>query len=389
MVHPGSRCQAAGILRTVKGFKRPSLRYGVNENPSFTLLRRSKTFLVYLLFPVLTLILSLGCAIHAQAWVEKGHKPFPDGRAPIIIDPFCKIEDCHFSKEKWQELTRKAIAQWNNADVGFTFLALSESPSSDPCHTYDVVSVIVTDGRNMCPGDRPMTGDGATSGARVYINMESIPQRFGGQTEEYIVALLVHEFGHVMGLGHPDEAGQQVSAIMNSNFGYLRELQPDDIAGARALYGGESEPEALVGFLGNPRHLSSQSGIGVVSGWVCEAETVEIEIAGESYLAAYGTERLDTAYAPDGTRICGDTDNGFGLLVNWNRFGEGEHTVVAFVDGVELGRATITVTTLGAEFPRGLEGEYVLDGFPDSESAVVIRWEESLQNFVIIERRTR
>ena len=99
-----------------------------------------------------------------------------------------------------------------------------------------------------------------------------------------------------------------------------------------------------------------------------------MEIAGEPYLAAYGTERLDTAYAPDGTRICGDTDNGFGLLVNWNRFGAGEHTVVAFVDGVELGRATITVTTLGEEFPRGLEGEYVLDGFPDSESAVVIRW---------------
>ena len=197
--------------------------------------------------------------------------------------------------------------------------------------------------------------------------------------EEYVVALLVHEFGHVMGLGHPDQAGQQVTAIMNSDIGFLRELQPDDIAGARALYG-QPEPEALVGFLGNPRHLSSQSGIGVVSGWVCEAETVEIEIAGESYLAAYGTERLDTEDR------CGDTDNGFGLLVNWNRFGEGEHTVVAFVDGVELGRATITVTTLGEEFPRGLEGEYRLDGFPDSESAVVIRWEESLQNFVIVDR---
>ena len=339
---------------------------------------------------LLALALSLGCAIHAHAWVEKGHKPFPDGRAPIIIDPFCKIEDCHFSKEKWRELTRRAIAQWNTADVGFTFLELSESPSSDPCHTYDVVSVIVTDGRDICPGDPPMTSDGVAvrraSRARVYINIERVLHPYGMVGEEYVVALLVHEFGHVMGLGHPDQAGQQVTAIMNSDIGFLRELQPDDIAGARALYGGESEPEALVGFLGNPRHLSAQSGIGVVSGWVCEAETVEIEIAGESYLAAYGTERLDTAYAPDGTRICGDTDNGFGLLVNWNRFGEGEHTVVALVDGVELGRATITVTTLGEEFPRGLEGEYVLDGFPDSESAVVIRWEESLQNFVIVER---
>ena len=345
---------------------------------------RSLTLLALTVLGALGVVLL--CSVVAHAWVEKGHKPFPDGRAPIVIDPFCKAGNCSvFSTAKWRELTRRAIAQWNNADVGFTFLELSESPSSDPCHTHDVVSVIVTDGRDMCPGDRPMTGDGATSGARVYINIESIPQRFGGQTEDYIVALLVHELGHVMGLGHPDEAGQQVSAIMNSNFGYLRELQPDDIAGARALYG---EP-VLRGFLGNPRHLSSQSGVGVVSGWVCEADTVEIEIAGESYLAAYGTERLDTAFAPDGTMICGDTDNGFGLLVNWNRFGDGEHTVVALVDGVELGRATITVTTLGEEFPEDLAGEYVLDGFPDSESSVVIRWEESLQNFVIVERLPR
>ena len=77
---------------------------------------------------LLALALSLGGAIHAHAWVEKGLKPFPDGRAPIIIDPFCKIEDCHFSKEKWRELTRRAISQWNTADVGFTFLELSESP---------------------------------------------------------------------------------------------------------------------------------------------------------------------------------------------------------------------------------------------------------------------
>ena len=44
------------------------------------------------------------------------------------------------------------------------------------------------------------------------------------------------------------------------------------------------------------------------------------------------------------------------------------------------------MTTLGEEFPKGLDGEFILDGFPDSESSVVIRWEESLQNFVIIDQ---
>ncbi len=344
---------------------------------------------------LLALALCLGCTTPAHAWVAKGLRPFPDGIAPLIVDPFCKNGPCTvFSPEQWRDLTRRAAAQWNDADVGFTFVELAESPSDDPCHDYDVVSIILTDGQDMCPGNPPMTSDGVVSvkpsKARIYLNIERLLRRFAeAEVEEALfVALMVHEMGHVIGLGHPDRAGQQVTAIMNSNIGTLRELQPDDIAGARALYG-DRAPDALVGFLGNPRHLSSQSGIGVVSGWVCEAETVEIEIAGESYLAAYGTERLDTAFAPDGTMICGDTDNGFGLLVNWNRFGDGEHTVVAFVDGVELGRATITVTTLGKEFPEDLEGEYVLDGFPDSESSVVIRWEESLQNFVIVERNPR
>ena len=102
----------------------------------------------------------------------------------------------------------------------------------------------------------------------------------------------------------------------------------------------------------------------MISGWVCEADEVMIEFNGVAQQAAYGTERLDTAYTPNGTEICGDTDNGFGLLFNWNRLGDGEHTVVALVDGVELGRATVTVRTFGEEFLRGATGRYVLEDFP-------------------------
>ena len=62
---------------------------------------------------------------------------------------------------------------------------------------------------------------------------------------------------------------------------------------------------------------------------------------GQAQFAGYGAERLDTATE------CGDTDNGFGLLLNWNRLGNGEHSVVAKADGVELGRATVRVTDPG------------------------------------------
>ena len=47
-----------------------------------------------------------------------------------------------------------------------------------------------------------------------------------------------HEFGHVLGLTHPDEHGQSVQALMNSTIGNLDHLTADDIGGVYALYGG-------------------------------------------------------------------------------------------------------------------------------------------------------
>ena len=47
----------------------------------------------------------------------------------------------------------------------------------------------------------------------------------------------MHEFGHVLGLDHPDQNGQQVEALMNSVLGDLDSLTSDDIAGAQSMYG--------------------------------------------------------------------------------------------------------------------------------------------------------
>ena len=46
----------------------------------------------------------------------------------------------------------------------------------------------------------------------------------------------LHEFGHALGLNHPDDIGQSVVAIMNSTSGSTDSLTADDIAGARAIY---------------------------------------------------------------------------------------------------------------------------------------------------------
>lgn len=47
----------------------------------------------------------------------------------------------------------------------------------------------------------------------------------------------LHEFGHALGLDHPDENGQAVTALMNSRVSALDTLAADDLAGAQSLYG--------------------------------------------------------------------------------------------------------------------------------------------------------
>ena len=138
-------------------------------------------------------------------------------------------------------------------------------------------------------------------------------------------------------------------------------------------------PSDVVGYLENPGAASFQSGIGLISGWTCDAEAVEIVLNGEPQEAAYGTARLDTE------AVCGDSDNGFGLLFNWNLLGDGEHEVVALVDGVELDRATVTVTTLGAEFLRDVTGTCTAADFPTGDETVTLAWQQTQQNFVIVD----
>jgi hypothetical protein len=49
--------------------------------------------------------------------------------------------------------------------------------------------------------------------------------------------VMLHETGHVLGLGHPDDAGQQVNAIMNSAVSNTDDLTNDDVTGAQSIYG--------------------------------------------------------------------------------------------------------------------------------------------------------
>ena len=102
--------------------------------------------------------------------------------------------------------------------------------------------------------------------------------------------------------------------------------------------------------LENPGDGQLYSGIGVISGWKCEADgplTVRFN-DGRSIPLVYGSERTDTR------SVCGDANNGFVAIWNWGNLGDGIHTARVYDNGVAFAETTFQVGTLGVEVWDGI-----------------------------------
>ncbi len=133
------------------------------------------------------------------------------------------------------------------------------------------------------------------------------------------------------------------------------------------------------GALENPQPGAIESGIGVVSGWNCQATAITIQVDNAPPVAApYGSLRADTS------TICGgNVATGFSYLINYNTLAAGSHTINAYADGALFGTATFDVANLGGEFLAGKAGEYYLPNFPAYGTRTRVTWQESKQNFVV------
>lgn len=137
-------------------------------------------------------------------------------------------------------------------------------------------------------------------------------------------------------------------------------------------------PPAWAVSLENPTPGSIKSGVGIISGWVCDADELEVSFnRGTLQFVPYGSERVDTE------SVCGDTDNGFGLLINYNNLGNGPHTVTLYADGEVATQVHFNVKTLGTDFLRGVTGNGTVE-LSDGKH-VAVQWEETTQGFTIMD----
>jgi len=94
----------------------------------------------------------------------------------------------------------------------------------------------------------------------------------------------LHEFGHALGLNHPDDIGQSVNAIMNAATSNTDSLTADDIAGARALYDNANNvPTTLLRMQGSIGFSTSGSSLNLRVGEIrndgdAPSRTIQLEL---------------------------------------------------------------------------------------------------------------
>ena len=150
--------------------------------------------------------------------------------------------------------------------------------------------------------------------------------------------------------------------------------------------------------LETPGNGTKVSGLGVVSGWKCEAEgdlTVSFLNDQGSVVrfpdypgwedglipVAYGASRPDVLKHGS----CDSADVGFVAIWNWSNLSDGEYTAVLYDNSEEFARSTVTVTTLGTRDTRGASKRVTVEDFPMSGDTTVLEWNQATQHFEIVD----
>lgn len=210
------------------------------------LLSLFRSAFILALAPALFASMVFGYALEGPAW--------PDGRVVTLQmslgNPGSTLQDGNTS---WNVATLPAVQQWNANMARLQFATVMNS--TVPVKSIDGVnSVIFTNnvfGESFGAGVLAITYYWTSAGnlteadvlfnkAQSFDSYRGDLQFVSGRPIVDIRRVLLHELGHALGLDHPDQANQQVAAVMNSVVSDTYLLTSDDLAGIHSLYGAPS-----------------------------------------------------------------------------------------------------------------------------------------------------
>lgn len=131
--------------------------------------------------------------------------------------------------------------------------------------------------------------------------------------------------------------------------------------------------------LENPAANSTESGIGIISGFHCSSKNISFKLNGQDIgKAGTGTDRGDTQ------GLCGRSDTGFSLLFNFNLLEPGRHSLSMFADGQLFETRSFSSTrSAGQEFAQGKSKTIVISDFPQTGHSTRLDWVTAKQVFVV------
>ncbi|HMJ89324.1 MAG TPA: matrixin family metalloprotease [Candidatus Acidoferrum sp.] len=192
-------------------------------------------------------VLVLATVWNASAYDFIGKNPirWPQGDVEIILqlDATRAPEFLSDGHNSWDAVANEALELWNSVLPTIRFTSLDGFGNGDGNernevffsqaiygHRFprDVLAVTTT----WFIGDERVEGDTVFNAS---IPWNSYRGDFDGHSVDFR-RVAIHEFGHLVGLDHPDEAKQVVPAIMNSIVSDLDAITEDDALGASALY---------------------------------------------------------------------------------------------------------------------------------------------------------
>ena len=134
--------------------------------------------------------------------------------------------------------------------------------------------------------------------------------------------------------------------------------------------------------LENPSPGAIMSGIGVISGWKCDAGELTVRFnGGKSLPLLYGSARQDVRDAG----VCPHAEVGFVAIWNWGNLGDGQHMAVVYDNGREFARSTFRVVTTGEDFLVGAVGQCVVPNFPAPGENARFVWSQPTQHLELAE----